>query len=292
MREITRRAATAKPYAEWIASTVVDNTKPGELVLVVTHKAMLDHEYLPLRQDPGDPWLLQGRQVLTMHWGSGVGTNWARDAEAVFLFGEFHVPRSAVVANVLGIREQPFRDAPDISDATQWDLKGSYADLYQRHLLRWSIQLGARGRVRAINALGQCGPMRLYSTMELDRLLSLRALALPGAPLPVPLHGRPDDQSKDDPKATQVEKMLTLLAEPSSSRVIWFKDVEDALGIPSCKVRGLLDHPRIAPVASSYGWRITTRKAAGLRGKGMGLTRGLPRVDLGNEDDTKAALAA
>ena len=281
-KKLTAKASTAKPYADWIKATVVKNSRPGELVLVVAHKALFDHRYLEAakdiltaeRADKLEHW--EGRRVLTMSWGAGVGANWARDAEAVFLFGEFHIPRAAVVGNVLGLRSQRFAGAGDLKDAMTNGLQGSYGDYYDRHLMRWSVQLGARGRMRNLGSNGGCSPMRLYATMALDRLLRLRHEAFPGAPLPVVLGGKPAGSATGQPQAaeatTKVEALMHLLST-TASPVIWFKDVERETGIPSCKVRTILAEPKVAAVVKGFGWALVSRKDWGLTGKGLGLAR-------------------
>ncbi len=55
-------AKRARPYADWILQTVISHTDQGEKVLVVTHKTILDHDYLPCVSslDDDKPMILLG----------------------------------------------------------------------------------------------------------------------------------------------------------------------------------------------------------------------------------------
>jgi hypothetical protein len=268
VRKLLEKAATATPYAEWIERTVVANTKPGELVLIVAHKALFDQERLKRAEKA--PRDLEGRQVLTMSWGSGIGSNVAREAAAVFLFHEFYIPRAAVVGTVLGGRDQRFALAEDLKDTQSGAFGGVYHDLREAHLMRWSVQLGARGRMRQVDAEGRCMAMRLYTTMPLDRLLKVRDLAFPTAPLPVVLGLEADQQGDQAPVVNGLVRLLT--TEPRGA-IRWASELERTIGLRSCDLTRYLKKPTVKPVADAYGWQVVTRKSLGLSGKGQGLRR-------------------
>ena len=43
--------------------------------------------------------------VRATHWGTGVGVNSWRDADVVFLFDEYHLPRRTIIATVQGLQQ-------------------------------------------------------------------------------------------------------------------------------------------------------------------------------------------
>jgi len=101
--EVISQAKTARPYAEWIKRTIIENTLPQEKVLAVVHLSLLDHDYLPPdHRQFAHAFDLCERKVCFIHWGSGIGSNRWKDASAVFLFGEFHIPKRALVCTSLG----------------------------------------------------------------------------------------------------------------------------------------------------------------------------------------------
>lgn len=180
--QLVKTRKKAEPYAEWIKDCVVENTKEGERVLVVAHKALMDHAYLP---EDATTWEtaadLQGRQVCFINWGYGIGSNRWKEADAVFLMGEFYIPRRATVAQTLGLQEkQATEDAlkPMQSNNAQ---HAPYLTLRDGHLMRWEKQLAMRGNARNIDGNGICGEQRLYVTGEFRRWAKYKDLLFPGA---------------------------------------------------------------------------------------------------------------
>ncbi len=39
-------------------------------------------------------WDIDGRKLCAIHWGTGIGSNDWKDADVVFLFDEFFIPRT------------------------------------------------------------------------------------------------------------------------------------------------------------------------------------------------------
>lgn len=180
--EIIKKATTARPYADWIKGTIVSKTEPGEKVLVVVHKGLLDHEYLPDCDDLGeDAFDLEGRTVAFINWGYGIGSNRWKEATSVFLFGEFHLPKRATVATGLGLLDRPAgahglsgMQSPNSQDQVLLTLQHG-------HLMRWEKQLAMRGNARNITAQGVCGHQKLFITSEFKRFMRCREALFPGA---------------------------------------------------------------------------------------------------------------
>jgi hypothetical protein len=180
--EIIKCAKRARPYAEWIRKTVIANTKPGEKVLVVTHKALLAHEYLPDSVSLGeDSYDLEGRKVAFINWGYGIGSNRWKEATSVFLFGEFHIPKRGTVGTTLALIDQPAgtprldrMQSPNSQDEV-------FLSLQHGHLLRWEKQLAMRGNARNLTPDGICGHQNLFVTSEFKRFSQYRERLFPGA---------------------------------------------------------------------------------------------------------------
>ncbi len=181
---ILKQSKSARPYAEWILDTIRQNTQPGEKVLAVAHKALFDHEYLPNGyRDFTAPFDLDGREVCFCHWGMGIGSNRWKDATVVFLFGEFHIPKRAMVATKLGLRCRPATATTLAPFQSPNPRAAGLKVLREGNLCRWMKQLAMRGNARNIDQYGRCGRQRLYVTGEFERLIEHKDRMFPGATL-------------------------------------------------------------------------------------------------------------
>ena len=66
--QITDNVDLATRYATWIKETIVAKSGPGESVLVVTHKAMIDQGRLPRKMPFADPLVIERRKVAFLVW--------------------------------------------------------------------------------------------------------------------------------------------------------------------------------------------------------------------------------
>lgn len=184
--EALNNATTAKLYAEWIRDTIIGNSQPGEEVLAVVHKRLLDENYLPNNhREFGDAFDLFARKVCFIHWGSGIGSNRWKCATSVFLFGEFHIPKRAIVGTDLGLRDEKATVKALTRFQTPNKKGKGISAIQEGHLCRWMKQLSMRGNARNIDGEGVCGYQRLYVTCELERLIRHKGLMFPNANLSV-----------------------------------------------------------------------------------------------------------
>jgi hypothetical protein len=115
LSEFLKTRKNQKTYAQWMETVIKDHMQPGQYGLVVCKKVLLDHESVPTWPD-GDErfrdrklfseqygWEIEGRHLCAIHWGTGIGDNAWKKADAVFLFDEFHIPRRSVVATAQGL---------------------------------------------------------------------------------------------------------------------------------------------------------------------------------------------
>lgn len=184
MRKLTD--AGTRRYSHWIRDTVINNTQPGEEILVIAHKKVLEMELFAGSKDPAAPLDWDGRKVNTQHWGAGIGTNRFAHKTHVFLFGDFHLPQSAAIAYVHGWSGAPLTEAGLrlAQGADQKDGRcmpsGVYGRVLDGHELRWIKQLAMRGNARNAYVLGHCAPMKLYLSADLRLWAPRRPDLFPG----------------------------------------------------------------------------------------------------------------
>jgi hypothetical protein len=250
---VVEKAKTARPYAEWIKTTVMENTKAGDDVLVVAHKALFDWELLPrVTVD----W--EGREVDTLHWGQGIGSNRYKNKTHVFLFSEFFIPRRVTVSNVHGWTGSVPTDEA-LADANTAFPQGDYLTAADGHLLRWTKQLASRGNVRNVSPDGVCGPMKLYTTMSQARLFKYLDRLFPGAPAPVLVRTAKDDGGKAKKGAAALAELLAM----TDSSILLSDEVERLTGVPSRNLGKVLKVPAAKNAADLYGWHLEAARGRG-----------------------------
>lgn len=221
---IIKQAKRAKPYAQWIMRTIKEHSTPGEKIVVVAHKAMLEHEYLPNEhRDFDSQYDLEGRQVCFINWGYGIGSNRWRDASAVFLFGEFHIPKRATIATLFGLKQQAVNVLALSSLQSPNSKNTELLALKEGHLGRWAKQLAMRGNARSIDENGVCGVQRLYVTGEFNRFIRNKDQLFPGAKLVL-------KEGKEQSTAHGVNALVSLLYQDSSVEITTI-DLKNRTGI-------------------------------------------------------------
>ncbi len=145
---------------------------------------MVHKRLIKLLSATGAPENVKGRFVRYNHWGTGIGSNRWRKCTSVFLFSEFHLPRSAYLADALAMRERK-ATADEIKAVIGQRMSGMSAEVAIGHRLRWFKQMGSRGNVRDIDEHGKCGRMKLFTTMDRSLFMESYRTLFPGAPEPV-----------------------------------------------------------------------------------------------------------
>ena len=126
-------------------------------------------------------WDIEGRRLCASHYGTGIGSNAWKDADVVFLFDEFFIPRSVAVATVQGLRGQKANEG-DLASMKTLNSKAKGVDLIgEGHRLRWTKQLALRGRGRTYDQHGLCGKQRLVISSDLKSFMANAARLFPGA---------------------------------------------------------------------------------------------------------------
>lgn len=279
--QIVKTCQRAEPYAEWIMDTIREHTEPGEKVLVVAHKAMLDHNYLPSGNASlgDDAYDLDGRKLAFINWGTGIGSNRWKDATSVFLFGEFHLPRRATVGTALGLLNEPAGSCsrlPRMENPNSRD--AVFLTLQRGHLLRWEKQLAMRGNARNITSEGGCGRQKLFVTSEFSRFLMHKDRLFPGATFT-----RSEEVTKAELAKGGAKAVATLLATTEQG-CITSLEVRDETGVSLQKhADRILGSELVQTVMAQGGWTF-------VRGRGRGNPSKFVRTVRSQETDL--ALAA
>jgi hypothetical protein len=263
-------AKNRRAYVDWMLETIKQNMKPGERGLVVCKLAPFKNEDVPAwpkgdrrfahretyTQDYG--WELDGRLLCATHWGTGVGVNSWRDADVVFLFDEYHLPRRIIIATAQGLQQHKSTEGA-LAKMNTINTKAHAVDaLSEGHLLRWTKQMALRGRGRCFDAQGNCGQQRLVVSGSLKRLLANKGRIFPGAQVVT------SGQKKTDDKQTHADALLRVLSmahlpDPLGTRVIaslmkveW-RDVW----------KNLTNNSQLQQAIAGLGWTYVSRKGCG-----------------------------
>jgi hypothetical protein len=186
LSEYPKTASNQRAYVRYVVETIKQYMEPGEKGLVICKKCLFDNERIP-HWDEDDSrfkepkiyteeygWEVDGRKLCATHWGTGIGSNTWRDADVVFLFDEFHIPRRIHVATTQGYRRDRMHEG-DLASMSTLNSKAPGVDVIaDGHALRWTKQLALRGRARFYDETGMCGKQRLVVGSDLKKFMANR----------------------------------------------------------------------------------------------------------------------
>ena len=297
LSEYLKTASNQRAYVTWVVETIRENMAPGEKGLVICKKGLFDAERIPQwpESDPRfkDPrsytehyaWDLDGRKLCATHWGTGVGSNAWRDADVVFLFDEFFIPRRIAVATTQGLRGQKVHEG-DLGAMKNLNSKAQGVELIaDGHALRWTKQLALRGRARFYDADGVCGRQRLVVGSDLKRFMANADRLFPGAKI------RTVGAHADD--ATWIVRVLEALNR-TKANALPTKDLTKTIGRPWRLVSRNVLTPEFLSIIEHQGWRyVSTRGRGGARFERGGLkrTEGVLRGPVAAAADALGAVA-
>ena len=262
--EYLKTAANQRAYIQWMVETIKEHMAPGERGLVICKKALFDAERVPqwpegdLRfKDPESytkryGWDIEGRVLCATHWGTGIGSNDWKDADVVFLFDEFFIPRRIAAATVQGLRGHR-ADEGDLGSMTTLNSRASGVDrIAAGHRLRWTKQLALRGRARSYDEYGNCGKQRLVVSSDLESFMSNAHVLFPGAKITT--------CSGYDDSSTWVHKMIEVLNRPEMGETVTTKQLTKLLGKPWRSISRNVLTPEFESALVSMGWRYVSGK--------------------------------
>jgi hypothetical protein len=246
-----------------MVATIREYMAPGERALVICKKLLIDHEAIP-NWGQDDPrfqtpktytedygWDLDGRHLCVTHWGTGVGSNAWKDADVVFCFDEFILPKRVAVATTQGYREHRANEGDLGSMKTLSSKTKGVSVISDGHALRHIKQLALRGRARFYDENGVCGKQRLVIGCDLRRFMSNAKRLFPGATIKVV--GDTTD------KSTWGNKVLKALSQ-TDQQVLNSKDLSRIIGRPWREVSRNVVTAEFLSIIEDHGWRYDHRK--------------------------------
>jgi hypothetical protein len=245
-------------FAGWMVAVIKSNMEPGQRGLVVCHNTLIIENDVPNVPLPGKDWELAwdigGRKLCTTHWGTGIGDNTWKNADVVFLFGEFWIPRRAQIAQGQALGQHRAYEG-DLAKMTTLNSKAPGIDALQEgHLLRWNKQMGLRGNGRNYDGDGYCAPQKIVCTGDLKRLLAHADRLFPGANV----HSVPSDQGK---KPTQAYALLSLLSRRGLPPKLSQRWIGQQLGKPWREIsKHVMRNEDVLKVIENLGWRYVADK--------------------------------
>jgi hypothetical protein len=254
-------------YVSWMKEIIIAHTEPGQRALVVCMKALFDNRNVPdwperdQRFDTPDVylreygWELEGRKLCATHWGGfGIGANTWQDADVVFLFDEFYVPRRVTIARAQGLVAAKATEGA-LGQMKALNSKSPQVDtLYEGHLLRWTKQMALRGKGRHFDENGVCGHQKLVCTGDYERLVANAEYLFPGASI----------TKMGDTGQTYAEKFLELLSRPGLADSITPTWIGEQVGTPwSVWGKNVLKRTETQACMKALGWRYVPGRGRG-----------------------------
>jgi hypothetical protein len=179
-----------RDYTAWMVETIKEHMVPGQRGLVVCKQNLIDEENVPrwaeADQHNGDDdsvyyWNVEGRRLCAVNWGRGIGSNAWKEADVVFLFDEYYLPRRTVIARAQGYRKHKAIEGALRSMHTL-NAKAAAVDILQEgHLLRFTKHMALRGRGRRYDEHGACEPQKVVCSGDFRRLIANADRLFPGA---------------------------------------------------------------------------------------------------------------
>jgi hypothetical protein len=272
LSEYLKKAANQRAYVNWMVDTIKQHMAPGERGLVVCKKVLFDAERIPQWLE-GDPrfkeperygeryeWEIEGRKLCATHYGTGIGSNAWKDAEVVFLFDEFFIPRRIAAATVQGLRGDKANEG-DLASMKTLNSKAKGVDLIgEGHRLRWTKQMALRGRGRSYDQHGNCGKQRLVISSDLKSFMANAARLFPGANIRT---------AEVYAKTTQVSLLIEILSNPELPAKLTTKDISRLIEAKTGKrtpwrvVSSNVLTEEFSKALDTLGWRYVPGKGRG-----------------------------
>jgi hypothetical protein len=270
LRQYFKKVTNRQQYAERMVETIREHMAPGQRGLVVCKKDLFDNQQIPNwgvgDQRFNDPesygeryeWDIEGRKLCAAHWGIGIGANAWRDADVVFLFDEFFLPRRVAVATVQALRGERANEG-DLASMMTLRSKAPYVDLItDGHRFRWTKQLALRGRGRRYDESGVCGKQRLVVACDARSFLPNVKRLFPGA-MPVMAQGTKPPTGK----VTKAAHLIQVFGRPDLPARLSTTEVGNLIGIPWRKVSGNILTPELTTSLAAIGWRYVSGRGRG-----------------------------
>jgi hypothetical protein len=263
LSEYLKKAVNQRAYVGYMIDIIKQHMQPGERGLVICKKVLFDAERVP-NWPEGDPrfkdaesytkryeWDIEGRKLCATYWGTGIGSNDWKDADVVFLFDEFYVPRRVSAATVQGLRGHRANEG-DLATMSTLNSKAHGVDIIaEGNRLRWTKQLALRGKGRSYDVHGMCGKQRLVISSDLKGLVSNAKRLFPGASIATTA-----DLTEETTMADVVIKILSNTQLPS----VTTKELAKLIHKPWRSVSSNVLTREFKSAIDALGWRYVSGK--------------------------------
>jgi hypothetical protein len=250
-------------YVRHILDTVRSHVAPGQKALLVCKLDIVDArpeiegwsanvKPFLTASNREFSWEFEGRLLSLTWWGGyGVGANHWKEADAVLLFDDFHLPRHANIAVTQGVKRALATQAPLADMTAPNSMPEEVRQIRDGHLLRWIKQMALRGRSREFDDTGACGAQKLVVTGDLKLLMANLHRVFPGAKL----------SSNGDSKATNLERLLRYLNTAELPSRLSTKQIGDHFQRPWRSIAGdITGHRDFGTLLRNAGWSYISRR--------------------------------
>lgn len=252
-----------REYVRHILDTVRSHVAPGQKALLVCKLDIVDArpeiegwsanvKPFLTASNREFSWEFEGRLLSLTWWGGyGVGANHWKEADAVLLFDDFHLPRHANIAVTQGVKRALATQAPLANMTAPNSMSEEVRQIRDGHLLRWIKQMALRGRSREFDNNGACGPQKLVVTGDLKLLMANLHRVFPGAKL----------IGQEDGRATNLERLLGYLNTAGLPFRVYTKQISNHFGCPWRLISGdITGHRDFQALLHNAGWRYVSKR--------------------------------
>lgn len=284
-------------YRNWMIDVVRRHAQPGQKVLVVCKKVLVDMKAFPAWEHNSERWRATNYQTdfgfvlplspngddvatdiayVSVQWwgGPSTGHNAWQDADAVFLFDANWTPRHKVLADIQGLRRQA---ADKIEMASLRRQSETFKDYRLHCMTRDHVQAACRGHLRRWSNLAvfaaeddslppiiipQCGEQLLVCGLQEDAWLFENWTEMfPGAPMPT-VAGSPKraEAPKRGYKKGWADQLRDLLAQPGLPDTVSTRWIGEQLGRKWALIRK--EALAALPALNASGWTYVARRGA------------------------------
>jgi hypothetical protein len=265
-------ARNRRDYVAWMVDVINTNMQPGQKGLVVCKHTLFENENVP-NWPADDPrhrnhklfseqfgWDSEGRMLCATHWGTGIGYNTWMDADVVFLFDEFFVPRRTVIATAQGLQGHKATEGALKKMKVLNSPAHAVDTLWEGHLLRWLKQMALRGNGRNFDEHGICGHQKLVCSADRTRLLANVDRLFPGARIEIVA-------AHKDAKRSDAGRVLEILSGLGLPNIVTTKWIGQQMGKPWRSVsKHVMNRPTFRKALENLGWTYVTTGRGGRRG--------------------------
>jgi hypothetical protein len=295
-KHLAEKRANSRSYVAWMVEVIKQHMQPGQKGLVVCLLDLFQSESVPNWRE-GDPrfkepqvyteaygWDIEGRQLCATHWGSGIGSNKWQEADAVFLFHDWYLPRRVHAAHVQGHRNHKASEG-ELGQLTALSSRSEIIEtMSEGHKLRQLQQMALRGKARDFEDHGICKPQKLVYGGAYDLLITHKDRLFPGSPQVTKVRTQRAQGRQEKRIGAVIEFMST---RPLTTTTITNKDIAKAIG-GSISYRDVQRSPKAMKALKEHGWE----HEGGQRGKPAKYVRGVPQAATVSSEGILASVMA